>query len=368
MGQRIENSSQHDSAGKDSFFEAQIRRRVLWQILWLDGRASQFAGQNLAFAVGPSTELPANLNDADIYPQMSEVSSVGDRATEMIFCLTRYEVGVFLSQNATSLHDTDVEEKDRLINEFENLLEYRYLKYCDPAVPLHRIAAGGARSAICKLRLVAHHPTTHQGKFMPNSEHDMIFATCVEMVELHTVGQSSKDIEKFAWHISTSFQLDAVVLMLIESQTQPPTADLTQKSWDLVAEVFKHHAELMDDDKSGLHGAVRHLVLKAWRAREAAARESGLGLPPPSTTISALEEIARRPGSRQSIFYISSTEMEGTGQADAPALNADHIVGASQGISNVMDEEINEGDDALFPDWDLMDISSWDRWNELLQA
>ena len=370
MGQRLEITSQSGSECKTSFFESQIRRRVWWQILWIDGRASQLAGQSLAVSDKLVTALPANLNDADIYPNMSELPLVDDRATEMIFCLTRYEVGVFLTENATKLHAADVEEKDELIKDFEHLLERRYLRYCDPAVPLHRLASGGARSAICKLKLVAHHHTTYhdKGKSMPQSEHDMIFATCVEMVELHALGCSSNDVERFSWHLHTAFQLDAVVLMLIESQTQPPTAPLTEKSWDLIAEVFKCHPDLMDDDKSGLHGAVRQLVLKAWRVRESAARRSGLALPPPSATINSLREMSRRieynrHGALEDLF---TTARDRNFHIDTPM-----VKDMSQGIPDAVeavDQDANHVDETLFPDWDLMDISSWDRWNELLQA
>src|ERR1700744_4523957 len=107
MGQRLEKS-QSDLDHKPSFFECQIRRRVWWQILWIDGRAGQIAGQNLDFSESLATALPDNLNDADICPGMAGLPSVDDRATEMIFCLTRYEVGVFLARNATKLHATDV--------------------------------------------------------------------------------------------------------------------------------------------------------------------------------------------------------------------------------------------------------------------
>jgi hypothetical protein len=201
----------------------------------------------------------------------------------------------------------------------------------------------------------------------------MIFATCVEMVELHVLGHSFNDIERFSWHLHTVFQLDAVVLMLIESQTQPPTAPLTEKSWDLIAGVFRCHPDLMGDDESGLYSAVRHLVLKAWRAREAAARRNGLALPTPSTTINALKEMSRKPGydCQGGVEGLSTTAKDDNIHVAAAQVDVSGVTDTTQGISDAMkpmDQDIDDVDEPLFPDWDLMDISSWDRWNELLQT
>jgi hypothetical protein len=357
MAQRLESQRRPES--ETSFFEAQMRRRVFWQVLWIDGRASQLAGQHLALSDTRDVALPRNLNDADMYHGMAEMPSVHDRATEMIFCLTRYEVGAFLAQHATRLHDpcTPVSEKYALIDELESLLDSRYLRHCDPAVSLHRMASGGARSAICKMRLMARHPSLYpdNGKSLPQSEHNLIFTVCVEMVELHVLGYSSKDVAKFSWHLDTTFQLDAVVLMLIESQTQPPAAPLTEKSWGLISEVFKYRPDLMNDDHNELYGAVRELVLRTWTVREAAAQKSGLGQPMPSATIIALKERSGR-------LEESDTSL------GPPLVDFVGVTGTSRGshdATEVMNDENNL--DVTSFDWNLMDISSWDRWSELLQ-
>jgi hypothetical protein len=332
-------------------------------------------GQKLLFSNSLDVPLPENLNDADIYPGMAEIPAAQGRVTEMLFCLTRYEVGVFLAEHAKTLHcpSTAVSDRDQLINRLENLVDAKYLRYCDPAVPLHRIASGGARSAILKMRLIAHHPSLYpdKGKSLPQSEHDMIFATCVEMVELLIQGYSSQDIERFAWHLETAFQLDAVVLMLIESQTQPPTAPLTQKCWDLVSEVFKYRQGLLEDDKYGLHAAVRHLVLKCWNARETAARGGHAPLAPLAVVnmlkeVSGRQELSERHENAQGTLdsLSTTTAAERNAPLTMPMVNA---IGVTEAPSmEEMNSEFTDVDHTLFPDWDLTDISSWDRWTDLL--
>ena len=75
--------------------------------------------------------LPANLNDADINPDMMELPAVHSGPTEMIFCLLRYEFGKFLNTNGKKLHNPAVSlaEKDRLVDELEDHLERNFLRY-----------------------------------------------------------------------------------------------------------------------------------------------------------------------------------------------------------------------------------------------
>jgi hypothetical protein len=378
MSQRLEFPNPNGSQSKPSLFESQIRRRVWWQILWIDGRATQLTGLNYTYSDSSDFTLPENLNDADIYPYMTEIPSVHERATEMIFCLARYEVGYFLFNNGKKLHSptTPISDRDRLIDELENLLTRKYLRYCNPAIPLHRIASGGVRSAICKMRLIAHHPSQYpdKGKSMPQSEHDMIFATSIEMVELHIMGFSDNELKSFSWHLDATFQLDTIVFMLIESHTQPPKAPLTEKAWDLVSEILKYRPEIIKDEKNELYSAVRQLLLNAWRARETEVRKRGLGQLTQSHIINTLIEMSERAkcgheGTSTSISLTSTTE--GSVLQNTPTVVAEGITSTDSGIWDSTEELIDRptnADDSPFPDWDLTGLQSWEYWNDLLHT
>ena len=189
----------------------------------------------------------------------------------MLFRSLRYEFGKFMENNGRKLnnHDLGIAEKDQLIEELENYLESKYLRYCDPAIPLHLISSSGARSGICKMRLVAHHPQQYpdKGASMSRAERDMVFFTSLRMVEYDVLGQTTKQVAQFLWHINHYFQLDAFVFMLIESRHQL-SGELADKAWQLISDVYKYHPELLIDETNELYAAVRELTLQAWDARQ----------------------------------------------------------------------------------------------------
>jgi hypothetical protein len=247
MGQRIKLHNERESLGY-SVFDVRIRRRVWWQLLLIDSRSGQLCGvKSLALPQAFDFPLPANLNDADINPDMTELPMIHTTPTEMIFCLLRYEFGKFLNTNGKKLNSPafSLREKDQLIDELENHIESNFVRYCDPGVPLHLLATGGARSGTCKMRLLAHHPGQYsdKGVSLPQSERDFLFEKSLKMVEYDVLGQSAEAIANFSWHTNAYFQLDAFVFMMVELRSQKP-GPLVDRAWDLVSEVYKYRLSL----------------------------------------------------------------------------------------------------------------------------
>lgn len=157
-------------------------------------------------------------------------------------------------------------ERDRLIDKFEEHVERTCLRFCDPALPLHLMAFGGARSAICKMRLMIHHPSQHaKDTSLSASEKSNVFNWSVKMVEYDVLGQSIQLLKPFGWHLDAYFQLDAFVFMLIMLQTEPP-GPLVDKAWDLVSETYKYRQFLMNSNN--LHKQIQKLTLKSWEASQ----------------------------------------------------------------------------------------------------
>lgn len=72
IGQRMGLHSDGKSLGLP-IFEAEMRRRVWWQIVLLDNRNAQLSGlKNSVVANFFDTNIPANINDSDLNPNMSE--------------------------------------------------------------------------------------------------------------------------------------------------------------------------------------------------------------------------------------------------------------------------------------------------------
>ncbi|OQO04394.1 hypothetical protein B0A48_11005 [Cryoendolithus antarcticus] len=114
-------------------FDVQMRRRLFYQLLPLDGMASQMSGTGISMRPDSwDTKQPVNLNDSDIYPGMTEWPEITSGATDMIFCLARTELGALFAAKALIPHGAtwrfrDVETVIQLIDEVETSIETKYV-------------------------------------------------------------------------------------------------------------------------------------------------------------------------------------------------------------------------------------------------
>jgi hypothetical protein len=135
-------------------FQTEMRRRLWWQVCTLDVRASEDQGADpMVVASFFDTKMPLNVNDTDLWPEMTESPEEHIEATEMTFDLVRYEIGGTiraLSQNQTASKLPDdayqtLEAKEALLERLRLRLEDKYLRHCDMSVPLQWVAANVSR-------------------------------------------------------------------------------------------------------------------------------------------------------------------------------------------------------------------------------
>ncbi|ERT00814.1 hypothetical protein HMPREF1624_02047 [Sporothrix schenckii ATCC 58251] len=389
-----------------SFFETQMRLRVWWQILLIDGRVAQLSGQSrIVYSALPDYPLPANLSDSDINPDMvSPPPPIEDRPTEMVFCLLRYEMGKFMFAKGSLLNDptSKMADRDAAIDDIAAYFKEKFLDHLDPAIPLHHIAEAGAHAAVDKMRLMAHHPGQYpdKGKSMPQAEHDMLFKTSIDMVDILVQGFDARYLEHFKWHIDVYFQLDAVVFMLIESQSQPPESELVNRAWELVASVLHFKRDLVQEDDE-LGRAVRQLVFRAWESRERRARKQnpGAALPtPPASVAQLFSEMRQRRRAAQTQTNgegpcakdnISGPDGDGesaqqvspgsTAVESAAVVSTMHetlselaplpdLQYSGPGSSSLDTSPFSSYNDVDLLGWETIDWDSWGYWNQLLQG
>ena len=265
-----------------SLFESEIRRRVWWQVGQLEGVSAEVSGSSFSRdALFDKTKIPLNVNDSDLNPNMRELPVEHAGATEMIFCGIRYQVGKVLSSGRSKVRRgstadcilrggvASLADRDLSIEELENILENKFLKYCDPVLPLHFLSIIMARSAILVLWLRAHHPrqSPDNGASMTQEEREMMFVKSLKYLEYENVGHSSKIAQQFYWHTSNHFQWHAFIYALSELRRRT-IGEGVDKAWQQVSEIYSHHPEMLAEGKTSLYQAVGNLAIKAWEARE----------------------------------------------------------------------------------------------------
>ena len=95
-----------------------------------------YDSQSLTAEKWSDTKLPLNLDDEDIWPEMTHVPQARTEFTPMTFSLIRWELAAtFLrfgrvSGNIGAVDEAEVHAQEEMLADVRQRLEDRYLKYC----------------------------------------------------------------------------------------------------------------------------------------------------------------------------------------------------------------------------------------------
>ncbi|KAL9595961.1 MAG: hypothetical protein Q9219_006121 [cf. Caloplaca sp. 3 TL-2023] len=222
--------------------------------------------------------MPSNVNDEDIGPENPTFVVGREGYTDMTFCLICHEVSITIRRLnyvppglavgiATEAQLTQ-EDKERLVLECHERLETKYLRFCDPSMPLSWATNVVARMIMARMWLIVHKPLQRQeGELpLPNADRERLLLTATEVIEYAHILETEKCAEKWRWFFSTWHQWYALALALAElcHQTQSPAAD---RAWNAVDSVFDSWAERVADSRTG--GLWRPIKILRNKARQA---------------------------------------------------------------------------------------------------
>jgi hypothetical protein len=222
--------------------------------------------------------------------------------TEMTFRLMMYDIGKFLryteptvpfggSWQKLTAQSVPLAEKDKMIDQLEIMLESKYLRYCDPVIPLHILARRFASIVMSKMRLTVRHPRRFldRGSNMPEDEKQKLFDICLSLLEQDNFVRSIDCLRGFLWPLGQEFQVDALVYLLSELRYQDPSP-LTKKAWSEIFKSFKKYPSIFFGG-SALNVAIGNLTLKSWEGWEARAQHQQFPHPfQPDFTLRLLEK------------------------------------------------------------------------------
>lgn len=273
-----------------SFFEEEMRIRVWWQIMAMETWSRRkVLGLTLSLADYGEVRMPMNVSDAELHPNMTNrpVEHLG--TTEMLYCLMKYEIRHYIrSWLAVASVDTvspyelflpnglgNIPIKKSIVNELSQIYEEKYLRYCDPSIPLHRISATTGRLTIHRLRFWFYHPR-NQPKGDPkmlSEDQDIVFESSIRLLQL--------DYDLLPMNFSTHLlqhqtlkqtEVDALIYMVSELQHRV-SGYLVRTAWEIVERIYRTYPQLLRDDKK-FYTALADLVLKAWEGYTSEAEKS----------------------------------------------------------------------------------------------
>lgn len=231
-------------------FETEMRRRLWWHICLMDIRSSEDHGTDpLINDSMYDTRLPLNVNDDDIYQEMTEVPAEREGCTDVTFCLVRCEITCALRRANYSCPGSrafkmmgsgpSIERCEKMIQIISSRVEERYIKHCDMNIPIHWASATVARLILAKLWLIVHHPMTRKDRVVNVSQatRESLFLTAIEVLEFGRLLESDPKTAKWGWLFRTNMQWHGVAFVLSEVCVRP-ICPVTDRAWNAVNSLY----------------------------------------------------------------------------------------------------------------------------------
>ncbi|KPM41047.1 hypothetical protein AK830_g5528 [Neonectria ditissima] len=356
IGQRIGLHRDGEKLGLPPF-EVQMRRRLYYQLLPLDGIASQMSGTGMVMMPDTwDTRPPLNLNDDQIWPGMTETPEEHKGATDMIFCLTRACIGKFFADAGKSMHSAgsgqfrDYTEADLAISKAESEVEERFIRYCDIVNPLHFLTMASARCGITAMRLRVRMPKI-RNQTATDTERKDLFHLAEKILDTDAAAYAHASLKRYQWHVRPFFlwgTWDSLILVIASLwRVGLLSSAETDAAWARAEQVYGNHAELLES-KRALYVAFGRLTLKAWAAN------------PPSTRVPEPAFITALRSRRKARCDSSTATLSAETDAplDGPSQENDET-GHFGEFSDGLGFDINS-------DFDL-DSAAWMFWDQLIQ-
>ena len=234
-------------------FQVEMRRRLWWNICILDSRASEDCGYDPAIRTNSvSTQMPLNVNDDDLFPNMKKFPRPRIGYTEMTCSLVRFEGARsfprlhYVGLVGTSQADSNLQARKQLtengawIKACQERLEKLCLRHSDLTDPFQWYIAAISRIVLIKMWLVAYQPHLRRNNciILPEKTKDRLFIAAIENLEYWLLLNSDKRTSRWAWLCETYVQWYALTFLLQELCTRTQ-GEIVDRAWIAVNAALK---------------------------------------------------------------------------------------------------------------------------------
>ncbi|GAB0133136.1 hypothetical protein EsDP_00001551 [Epichloe bromicola] len=256
-------------------FESEIRRRLWWYLVGRDGRAAEdlglheFPTPNTATMLG-GAELPLNLEDSDLYPEMKQLPPARRGWTRMLTVLVSIHITqtwADLSQlsRSTGPAPPSHEARDRIVGDLTNKVE-DMMQGCNPVLPVHKMTMATCRFITRKLDFV----TRQQWEAHHHPEQQELLATEQTLLEALVLFEEGENmlgdelLRPYHWSTRSYPQYHLMLFILWNICLQPRRA-CARRAFDAV----EQHVRKMERASTAVMRGPKWTIFKALQARAA---------------------------------------------------------------------------------------------------
>lgn len=250
-------------------FESEMRRRLWWHLLSRDGRAAEDHGlqPSTSFNMLSGVNLPLNLNDNDLDPNMKELPAPRAGWTRMTLSLANIEVARAWARSSHQTWSTEgtphEATRDQIVHQLQDRIE-SLLQHCNILIPEPRLAITIARFVLRKLDIV----TGQQWQLLANPDNPKLLATDERLQEAVGVLEWSKNmwtdelLRPFRWSMQSYTQYHLIVFVLWYICVRP-RGDGVKRAFESV----EFHLQQARDSGQGPMQASKWSVLMALESK-----------------------------------------------------------------------------------------------------
>lgn len=257
-----------------SAFEAEMRRRLFWQILALDMRASEDRGSEPSFTeYSFNTAMPCNLNDTDFGHDSQHPLHTRTGHTEMTLCLLEMDA-LFTSWKINSglaAHESrklTLCEKENLIKDYVQRIELTYSADCPSVDQKTKLLHAISHFWIDKLCLILYYPLRRQATPEQIHSSNQGLQTAVKILKGNELIEQYSSSAGFAWLFRTYAPWHAVAVALAEICNQPHHT-VADNAWEIIQSHFNDWSgRFLGTKEAMLWGPIKNLLKQARAARQ----------------------------------------------------------------------------------------------------
>jgi hypothetical protein len=218
-------------------FEMEMRRRIWWQLWYLDHRAKINDGEEAELGIiSQVPEVPANVLDEDLDPSMISIPPSRDGWTPVSFSLMNFTIG----QAALNVDGVGSwKAKRAIIDHCERRVQVAYLRHCTNGGPIHWLATHVARVHFTELRMKLHAQQNHQiiTTQVSSVDRNRLVVDVTDILDVPSRLQKEPQAHKWKWTLNSFPHFTHLSFLLNEiSQLQllPPPSQF----WAIAEQAF----------------------------------------------------------------------------------------------------------------------------------